>query len=66
MNKKDFWILMFCDIILAILLIEHFCGLSLALECLIAWALVNVFLHIYMFRKLKVIHYKFIREDYTR
>lgn len=50
MNKKDFWTLMACNFVTLILLVEHFCGLDLALECMCLWTAVSMIIHIYILR----------------
>lgn len=50
MQKKDFWTLMGCNIVTIFLLIEHFCHLQTALECLIIWQIFSLCLHIYILR----------------
>lgn len=50
MNKKDFWTLVVCNFVAIILLIEHLCGLEIALECLCAWMCISMLIHIYILR----------------
>ena len=50
MNKKDFWTLMFCDIAVLIIFVEHLCGLELALECMCFTAIVSCIVHICILR----------------
>lgn len=50
MNKKDFWTLMACNLATLILLVEHFCGMDLALECMCVWTAVSMLIHIHILR----------------
>ena len=50
MNKKDFWTLMVCNITVVVLLIEHLCGLSLALELMCFCAIISAIVHICILR----------------
>lgn len=50
MNKKDFFSLMACNLVTAILLVEHMCGLEKALECMCLWTIVSMIIHIYILR----------------
>jgi hypothetical protein len=50
MNKKDFWTLMVCNLATVVLLIEHLCGLELALECMCFTAIVSCIVHIWILR----------------
>lgn len=50
MNKKDFWTLMACNLITALLILEHLCGLEKALECMALWTIVSMLIHIYILR----------------
>ena len=65
MNKKDFWILLSCDIAVVVLLIEYLCGLELALECMCLCTIVSLITHIGILR-----HYVnkpvFVRKDCTK
>lgn len=64
MNKKDFWTLIGCDIVVLILLIEHWCGLDLALECMCVTAIISALVHIHILRDYVIVN-KFVRKDYT-
>lgn len=46
MNKKDFWILVMFNLATLILLIEHWCGLELALPFMCVWTIVSLIVHI--------------------
>ena len=50
MNKKDFWTLMGCNFVTLTLLIEHLCGLDIALECLCVCTVISLIIHLYIFR----------------
>lgn len=50
MNKKDFWTLMACNFVTLILLVEHLCGLDIALECMCLWTALSMTIHIYILR----------------
>ena len=50
MNKKDFWFLMFCNLVTATLLIECLFGLCLSIECLCIWAVISLLIHINILR----------------
>lgn len=50
MNKKDFWTLIISDLAVVILLIEHLCGLALALELMCVGAIIATIVHIYILR----------------
>ena len=50
MNKKDFWTLMACNLTTLILLVEHFCGMDMALECMCVWTMVSMLIHIHILR----------------
>ena len=50
MQKKDFWTLVVCNLVTVILIIEHFCGMDLALEFMIGWQILNMIIHIYVLR----------------
>ena len=50
MRKKDFLALMGCNLGTVILLIEHLCGMDLALEFMIGWQILNMIIHIYVLR----------------
>lgn len=65
MNKKDFWTLVLCDLVVVILLIEHLVGLCLALELMHIWLIVSLLVHIGILRNYAVVS-KFVRKDYTR
>jgi hypothetical protein len=65
MNKKDFWTLMLFNFVSVILLIECWCGLELALQCMCVWVIVSLLVHIGILKNY-VISYSFVREDYTR
>lgn len=65
MNRKDFWTLMIFDLTSLVLVIEHLCGLSLALECLCVWTVFSLIVHICVLRDYVVIPV-FIREDHTK
>lgn len=56
MNKKDFFTLMACNLTTLILLIEHFCGMDLALECMCVWTVVSMIIHIFVLRDYIIIH----------
>ena len=42
MDKKDFWTLIICGAVSFILLVEHLCGLRLALPILCAWSIFSL------------------------
>ncbi len=65
MNKKDFWILMLCNIISAILLVECFCGLEAAIWCLCGWSIISAATHICVLKDY-AITYSFVQKDYTK
>ncbi len=65
MNKKDFWTLMFFDLISVLLIIECWCGLELALQCMCGWVIATLIAHIRILKNY-VISYEFVQEDYTR
>ena len=50
MNKKDLWTMLIPDIAVAILLIEHLCGLELALELMCICAIISAIVHICILR----------------
>jgi hypothetical protein len=50
MDKKDFWSLMFCNLVTVTLLIEHLCGLCLALELMCIWSTISILIHISIIR----------------
>lgn len=50
MNKKAFWTLMACNFVTLILLVEHLCGLDIALECMCLWTALSMIIHIYILR----------------
>jgi hypothetical protein len=50
MDKKDFWSLMFCNLVTVTLLIEHLCGLCLALELMCIWSIISILIHISILR----------------
>ena len=50
MNKKDFWKIMVCNIATVILLIEHLCGLDLALELMCCSAIISLIVFICIMR----------------
>jgi hypothetical protein len=56
MNKKDFFTLMACNLTTLILLIEHFCGMDLALECMCVWTVISMIIHIFVLRDYVIIH----------
>ena len=56
MNKKDFFTLMACNLTTLVLLIEHFCGMDLALECMCVWTAISMIIHIFILRDYVIIH----------
>lgn len=50
MNKKDFWTLLICNFGVLVLLIEHLCGLELALNCMIGWCIISLLIHIHILK----------------
>jgi hypothetical protein len=56
MNKKDFFTLMACNLTTLVLLIEHFCGMDLALECMCVWTVISMIIHIFVLRDYVIIH----------
>jgi hypothetical protein len=46
MNKKDFWTLVLFNLGTLILLIEHFCGVELALSFMCGWTIISLIAHI--------------------
>jgi hypothetical protein len=65
MSKKDFWTLMFCNLVTVTLLIEHLCGLCLALEIMCIWTSISILAHISILRDYVKVS-KFVHHDYTR
>lgn len=58
MNKKDFWTLVFCNLVTVTLLIERLFGLCLALECLHIWSIISLLVHINILRYYKKLFIK--------
>lgn len=50
MQKKDFFMLMGCNLVTVVLLIEHLCGMDLALEFMIGWQMLNMIIHFFVLR----------------
>ena len=50
MQKKDFLMLMLCNLTTVGLLIEHLCGMNLALEFMIVWQMLNMIIHFCILR----------------
>ena len=50
MNKKEFIALFTCNITTLILLIEHWCGIPLALESACIWGIISLLIQIYVLR----------------
>jgi hypothetical protein len=50
MNKKDFMTLIIYDIVTLLLLIEHLCGLELALALMCIWTMISMIAHISIFK----------------
>lgn len=50
MNKKDFWTLVACNLVTFAILIEHLCGLELAIWCMCAWGIISAIIHINILR----------------
>jgi hypothetical protein len=46
MNKKDFWTLIIFNFVTLVLLIEHLCGLQLALPFMCVWTIMSLIVHI--------------------
>lgn len=65
MNKKDFITMFVCNIIVALLLIEHLCGVDLALECMCIWGIVASIVNICILRNYVRVN-AFVRKDCTR
>lgn len=65
MSKKDFWTLMFCNLVTVTLLIEHLCGLWLALEIMCIWTSISTLAYISILRDYVKVS-KFVHRDYTR
>ena len=65
MNKKDFWTLMLCNIVSAILLVESFCGLEAAFYTLCIWSVISAVTHICVLRNY-VITYSYVQKDYKK
>jgi hypothetical protein len=49
-NKKNFIISFACNCTTLILLIEHLCGVNLALECMHIWVGISTIVHIAILR----------------
>lgn len=56
MNKKDFWTLMACNFTTLLLLVEHLCGMDLALECMCIWTMVSMLIHIHILKDYVRVH----------
>jgi hypothetical protein len=65
MNKKDFWTLIACNFGTLILLIEHLCGLEIALTCMCVWTIVSMIIHICILKDY-IFTFGFVEEDHTR
>ena len=65
MNKKDFWILVLCNITTLILLIEHWCGVPLALEFMCVTSIISMIVHVCILKDY-IRFYSFVKEDHTR
>lgn len=65
MNKKDFWTLMICDIAVLVLLIEHWCGLELALPFMCVWTIISLIVHICVLKDY-IFTFGFVKEDHTK
>lgn len=65
MNKKDFWTLIACNLGTLILLIEHLCGLEIALECMCVWTIISMIIHICVLKDYIFIR-EFVNEDSTK
>ena len=50
MNKKDFWSLVGCNFVSAVLLVELLCGLDKALECMLVWTIISLITHIHILK----------------
>lgn len=50
MNKKDLFGLMLCNAVALILLIEHWCGLELALPIMCVWTIISLAVHIWVLK----------------
>lgn len=50
MNKKDFWTIIICNLVVLILLIEYLCGLDVAFECMVVWTVISLLVHIYILK----------------
>lgn len=50
MNKKDLLTLLACYFVLALLFVEHLCGLEIALENFVIWAIVSAAVHLFILR----------------
>ena len=50
MNKTDFWSLIILNLVALILLVEHWCGLELALPILIIWSIISLIVHIWILK----------------
>ena len=56
MNKKDFWYTVILNIVSIILLIEHWCGLELAIYFLGGWTVISLIVYINILRNYIVVH----------
>ena len=65
MRKKDFWILMACNLGTLILLIEHLCGLELALLTMCIWTAISMVIHICILKDYIITH-EYVKEDNTK
>ena len=50
MNKKDFLALVVCNLGTLALLIEHWCGVGLALKWMCIWTLISMIIHVCVLR----------------
>lgn len=65
MNKKDFWTLMLFNLASLILLIEHLCGLELAIWVLCIWTIISLIVHICILKDY-IFTFGFVKEDHTK
>ena len=50
MNKKDFRTLITFNLVTLILLVEHWCGLELALAFMCVWTIISLVVHIWVLK----------------
>ena len=65
MNKKDFITMFVSNFMIVILLVEHLCGLELALETMCVWTIIALIVNIHVLYKYAFIKV-FVRKDCTK